>query len=97
MDETLEILGQIAESYPPESIEYQALIKACHAVFFVQHNETKDRFEQFIKEMDRPLNGLDLIKLKVYGIEIPEECRTTDIVALEAEIDALAEKIRTLK
>ena len=56
--------------------------------------ETRTQFEHFIKTKDRPLNGLELLQLKVYGIDIPHEARTPEIMELVSEIDVLAAKLR---
>ena len=92
--ETLETLWQIAKSFPQESQEAKALEVACHALVFVDCQETRTRFEHFIKTKDRPLNGLELVQLKVYGLDIPDEAKTPEIMELASEIDAIAAKLR---
>jgi len=92
--EALETLEMIAKPFPPESQEYKAVEKACNALLFVEVDKAWKDFEHFIKTKDRPLNGFELIKLKVYGIDIPDEQRTPEIMELASEIDAIASKLR---
>ena len=92
----LGVLEQIAQSFPQESQEAKAVEAACNALLFVDINEKRRDFEHFIETKDRPLNGLELIQLKVYGIDIPDEQMTPEIVNLASEIDILAGKLLTV-
>ncbi len=94
IQEALETLGSIAESFPQESREYAAVEAACHALVFAESDKVRDQFEHFIKTQDRPLNGLELISLRVYGIDIPDNQRTPEVMELASEIDAIAAKLR---
>jgi hypothetical protein len=40
------------------------------------------------------ITGLEIIQSKIYGIELPDEFRETEVVALDTEIDELAKKIQ---
>lgn len=92
--EAIETLHQIFESFPQESQEVKALEMACQALVFVSIQETRSQFEHFIETKGRPLNGLELIQLKVYGIDIPDNARTPEVLELAAEIDMVAAKLR---
>lgn len=92
-EEALQILRQIAETFSRDSSESQSLEMAAQAMVFCECSAARDKFLDFIKNKNRPLNGYEILQLKTYGVEIPEEYRTPDIVALESEIDALAAKI----
>ncbi|MCX7428830.1 MAG: hypothetical protein NTW96_24790 [Planctomycetia bacterium] len=89
----LTILGQIAASFPQESQEAEAIKVASLAVLYANVQETRTLFERFIREKDRPLNGLELIQLRLYGLDIPDNARSPEILALSSEIDKLAEKL----
>ena len=93
IQEALETLGQIARSFPDESQEAKALEAACDALLFLCTDNARRQFEHFVRTKDRPLNGLELIQLKVYGIDIPDDQRTPGIMELAAEIDQLAAKL----
>jgi hypothetical protein len=93
IQKALETLERIAQSFPQESQEAKAVEAACNALLFVEISEKRRQFEHFIATKSRPLNGLELIQLKVYGIDIPEGQRTSEIVELASEIDILAAKL----
>ncbi len=95
IEKVSEILEPIAKSFPQESQEYKALETACLALLFVSAQKTRNQFEDFIKRKDEPmLGGLQLLQLRVYGIDIPDKQRTPEIMELASEIDALATKLR---
>jgi len=94
IQEALDIIEPIAKSFPEESREHEALLAASRALAFSWMQGVRNQFEDFVKAKERPLNGLELIKLRVYGIEIPDEQRTPQMMELAAEIDALAAKLR---
>jgi hypothetical protein len=93
----LDILGRIAESYSEDSEEYAALKTAANALFFLQRDKIRTQFQDFIQNHNRPLNGYELIQLKYYGLDLPEEQRTQVILELEAEMDRLVDKLKKLK
>ncbi len=94
LQESLEILETVAKSFPRESREHEAVETACHALLFVEGDKVRTRYEHFIKRKDGPLNGLELISLRVYGIDIPDKERTPEVMELASEIDAIAAKLR---
>ena len=94
IQEALETLESIAKSFPQKSREYEAVEAACHALLFVESDKVRNRFEHFIKRKDGPMNGLELISLRVYGIDIPDKERTPEVMELASEIDAIAAKLR---
>jgi hypothetical protein len=94
IQEALDTLRQIAGMFSQEAKETKAIETACHSLILLSIQEAREQFEHFIKTKDRPLNGLELIKLRVYGIDIPDAARTPEIMELASEIDTLATKLR---
>lgn len=92
--QTLEVLGSIADSFSTGSAERDALENACRAILFVERERIRDEFERFLSESDRPLRGIEIIQLKAYGLSLPAEQRTPAILELEQEIDALVAKLQ---
>ncbi|MGL4594774.1 MAG: hypothetical protein ACRCUY_08615 [Thermoguttaceae bacterium] len=90
---TFRILGRIAKSFSPKSKERQAIARASKAILFIEEREMIEQYKEFIKRLKGSLSGYEIIMIKVRGLDIPEECRTPDVIALESEIDALAKKI----
>lgn len=93
LETTLKVMGRIAKSFPKASKERKVLAKAAHALFFISRQETRRDFENYIKSIKQPLNGYQMLHLKICGIEIPDELKTPDVMEIEAEMDALADKI----
>jgi hypothetical protein len=96
LEQDLQVLKKIARSFPRNSKEYKTLVKAAKLMMFLEDVDVCKQFEHFIKNIHRPLTGIELIKLKSYGLEIPNEYRSSKILELESEIDALVAKILSL-
>jgi hypothetical protein len=94
IQDTLETLGRIAASFPRDSQETKAIETAANALFFARTLEVRNQFQNFVRRLNRPLNGLELIQLRVCGIDIPDEQKTPKIVEFASEIDSLAAKLR---
>jgi hypothetical protein len=92
----LEILESIAKSFPKDSKEHKAIVKASTALFELEHSKTFARFEDFVNNKDSPLNGMELIHLKMCGLDIPKAQRTPEVCLLEKEIEILADRINAL-
>ena len=93
----LNTLRNIAESFPKKSEESKAIEKAIKALVYIDTQNVRQSFKEFINMLDRPLNGIELINLKLHGLEIPEVQRSHEVVALEGELDALVDKLNKLK
>jgi hypothetical protein len=97
LDNTLKNLEQIAVKFSPESEEYKSLLKASEALLLVQDYEVREQFRRFVKMRNRPLNGIEIIRLKMYDIDIPDEFKTPEVIALESKIDELVAEIQMFR
>ncbi|MCJ8330935.1 MAG: hypothetical protein HRT89_03280 [Lentisphaeria bacterium] len=95
MDE-FQILEQIADSYDENSVERKVLSDAAMALHSVKNIEAHKTFHKLIIKKNTPLNGIELIHLKMCGLEIPEKHKTEITTELEAEIENLSQKINEL-
>jgi hypothetical protein len=95
-EDSFKVLGEIARGYPSGSNEYNALLVAIDAIFFLMNEDAREQFRNFIEQKNSPLNGYDFLHLKYYGLDIPDEMRTPEIIALEPDIDMLVSRIQKL-
>jgi hypothetical protein len=91
-EKDLEILQKIADGFPKDSEEYEALSKAAKAIIFVSGEKAKSDFKEYISTTKKPLKALDLIYIKQCGLEIPEDLRNEKINELEKDIDKIITK-----
>jgi len=93
-EEICAIIEPIAKQYERDSKEYLALERCCQILLYLFVWDARDDFLKYVNDEQKYiLTGLDVIKLKIYGCEIPEEFRTAEVLALESEIDRLAATI----
>lgn len=96
LEKVIEILEKMKDLFPPKSEEGAAILVAAQAVACEMREGVREEFRRCV-EGRSTLMGIDLIQLKSWGIEIPEEYRTPEFLALESELDILIAKINKLK
>jgi hypothetical protein len=89
----IDILGHIADRFSANSKEADAISKSIETLLIVQHNKDREQYKNFISKKITPLTGFDIMRLKYYGIDIPDKFRTPKVLELNFEIDMLVSKI----
>ena len=86
--ETLEkVAGQFAERSP----ERDAIFTAAHAMRFVSHLETQEKFRSWVASWTEPPTALQVLQAKLAGIEdLPHELMDDSML----EVEQLMERLR---
>ena len=91
-----DVLKKIAESFEEDSVERTVLAEAAMALHLVNARTTRESLEDFMEKKDAAVTGLELIHLKMCGLDVPEKLKTVITAELDAEISNLAEKLNKL-
>jgi hypothetical protein len=63
-----EVLGRMAQQYPPDAPEQSALMAAAFALHFVVLSESLVKFQEWVGEHTEPPTALQVVHAKLAGI-----------------------------
>ena len=73
-DEIFNILEKIASEFKKDSKEYLAIKKAASGLHYIKQLEVENKFQEYSKTMDKPLNKAQIKHLRSMGID-PKELK----------------------
>jgi hypothetical protein len=73
VEQTLHILGRIAEGFRRNSSEKKAIRTAAEALFYVSSSNVKDRFAKFMLKKNRTLTRAQILHLRAIGVDPNEQ------------------------
>ena len=85
------ILEKIANNFPEDSPERAAIFAATHAMHYVIHADTQEKFRAWVSSWTQPPTALQILNAKLAGIEdLPHELLDESM----REVEQLMEKLR---
>ena len=86
-------LEEIASQYAEGSPESDALFTAAHAMHFVSHLETQEKFRSWVASWTEPPTALQVLQAKLAGIEdLPHELMDDSMLEVERLIERLRQQ-----
>ncbi len=87
------LLEQIANSYPEDSPEREAVFTAAHAMRYVSHVEVQEKFRLWVNNWTQPPTALQVLNAKLAGVEtIPHELLNETLQEVEQLMEHLRKK-----
>lgn len=84
-------LEKLASQFAETSPEHDAISAAAHAMRFVSHLETQEKFRSWVASWTEPPTALQVLQAKLAGIEdLPHELMDDSML----EVERLMERLR---
>ena len=91
LEDKCAILEKLADSYPENSPERDAVYTAAHAMRYVSHVDTQAKFRTWVESWTKPPTALQVLNAKLAGIEdLPHELLDESM----REVEQLMERLR---
>ena len=87
------ILEKIADAFPPDSPERDAIFTAAQALHYVRTTNTQAEFKRWVDNWTQPPTALQVLQAKLNGIDLPHELTDQTM----REVEQALERLRTLR